>query len=136
MAKALTVTGASAANTTEPTADVTMTLSDYAFTLSKPLAAGRQSIKVENTAAQPHEVLLVQLAPGKTVEDLEKWSVDMKGPPPAKPMGGIAAFMKGKNAYFEATLTPGDYALICFVPDMKDGKPHYAHGMAQQFKVN
>jgi len=135
MAKALTVTGASAANTTEPTADVTMTLSDYAFTLSKPLAAGRQSIKVENAAAQPHEVVLVQLAPGKTIEDLGKWSVDMKGPPPGKPMGGIPAFMKGKNAYFEATLTPGDYALICFVPDTKDGKPHYAHGMAQQFKV-
>jgi len=135
MAKALTVTAAPNANMTEPTADVTMTLSDYAFTLSKPLAAGRQMIKVENAAAQPHEVLLVQLAPGKSIEDLGKWVADMKGPPPAKPMGGIPAFMKGKNAYFEATLTPGDYGLICFFPDAKDGKPHYTHGMVHQFKV-
>jgi hypothetical protein len=135
MAKALTVTAAPNANMTEPTADVTMTLSDYTFTMSKPLAAGRQMIKVENAAAQPHEVVLVQLAPGKTMEDLGKWVAEMKGPPPGKPLGGIPALMKGKNAYFEATLAPGDYGLICFISDVKDGKPHHAHGMVQQFKV-
>jgi hypothetical protein len=43
--------------------------------------------------------------------------------------------MKGKNTYFEADLAPGDYGMICFVPDAKDGKPHFAHGMIQQFKV-
>jgi len=135
MAKALTVTESANANTTEPTADVTMTLSDYAFTLSKPLVAGRQMIKVENGASQPHEVVLVQLAPGKTIEDVGKWAVDMKGPPPGKPIGGIPAFMKGKNAFFEVNLTAGDYGMICFVPDAKDGKPHFAHGMAQTIKV-
>ena len=107
MAKALTVTESPNANTTEPTADVTMTLSDYTFTLSKPLAAGRQMIKVENAASQPHEVVLVQLAPGKTIEDVGKWAADMKGPPPGKPIGGIPAFMKGKNTYFEVNLDAG-----------------------------
>jgi len=136
MMKSLTVTPAANANMTEPTADVTMTLNDYSFTLTKPLAAGRQMIKVENAAAQPHEVVLVQLEPGKTLEDLGKWVVDMKGPPPAKPLGGIPAIMKGKAAYFEATLTPGDYGLICFIPDAKDGKPHVQHGMAQPFKIS
>lgn len=136
MMKALTVTASPNANMTEPTADVTMTLSDYTFTLSKPLAAGRQMIKVENAAAQPHEVVLIQLPPGKTIEELGKWVVDMKGPPPGKPLGGIPAFMKGKNAFFEVNLEPGDYGLICFVPDVKDGKMHYTHGMMQQFKVS
>ena len=136
MSKALTVTAAPNANMTEPTADVTMTLNDYSFTTSKPLAAGRQMIKVENAAAQPHEVVLVQLAPGKTMQDLVAWSHDLKGPPPGKPIGGIPAFMKGKNAYFEASLEPGDYALICYVPDGKDGKPHFVHGMVQQLKIS
>ena len=135
MMRALTVTPSAGANTTEPAADVTLTLSDYTFTLSKPLAAGKQMIKVENGAAQPHEVVLVQLAPGKTIQDVGKWVFDMKGPPPGKPIGGIPAFVKGKNSFFEADLTPGEYGMICFVPDAKDGKPHVQHGMTTQFKV-
>jgi hypothetical protein len=31
--------------------------------------------------------------------------------------------------------TPGHYALICFVPDAKDGKAHFMHGMTQDFDV-
>jgi hypothetical protein len=135
MMKPLTVTP-STASTVEPNADVTLTLSDYTFTMSKPLAAGRQTIKVENAAAQPHEVVMVQLAPGKTMKDLEKWVFEMKGPRPGKPIGGIPGFMKGKNAYFDVDLTPGEYGMICFVPDMKDRKPHAAHGMVMQFKVS
>ena len=136
MTKSLTVTPSPNANMTEPTADVTLTLSDYTFTLSKPLVAGRQLIKVENVAGQPHEVVLVQLAPGKTIEDVGKWVMDMKGPPPGKPIGGIPAFRAGKNTFFDATLEPGDYGMICFIPDAKDGKPHFTHGMAKQFKVS
>ena len=136
MMKPLTVTPVANANMTEPTADVTLTLSDYTFTFSKPLAVGRQMIKVENGAQQPHEVVLVQLDSGKTIQDVGKWAESMKGPPPAKPIGGIPAFMPGKNTYFEVNLTPGDYGLICFVPDAKDGKPHVAHGMSQQFKIS
>ena len=136
MMRPLTVTPSANANTTEPAADVTLTLSDYTFALSKPLAAGKQMIKVENAAAQPHEVLLVQLAPGKTTEDVGKWVFDMKGPPPGKPIGGIPAFVPGKHSFFEADLAPGDYGMICFVPDAKDGKPHVQHGMMKQFKIS
>ena len=136
MMRPLVVKETPGANMTEPTADVTLTLNDYSFTLSKPLAAGRQMIKVENAAAQPHEVVLVQLAPGKTIQDLSKWVFDMKGPPPGKPIGGIPGFMKGKNTYFDASLEPGEYGMICFVPDAKDGKPHFEHGMMQQFKIS
>ena len=135
MMRSLTVTPSSNPMT-EPNADVTLTLSDYTFSLSKPLAAGRQMIKVANGASQPHEVVLVQLAPGKTIQDLGKWVFDMKGPPPGKPIGGIPAFIPGKRAFFEADLTPGDYGMICFVPDSKDGKPHVQHGMSTQFKVS
>jgi hypothetical protein len=135
MMKPLTVTP-STASIVEPNADVTVTLTDYTFTLSKPLVAGKQTIKVENAATQPHEVVLVQLAPGKTMDDLKKWVFDMKGPPPGKPMGGIPGFVKGKNAYFDVDLTPGDYGMICFIPDVKDGKMHVEHGMVTQFKIS
>ena len=32
-------------------------------------------------------------------------------------------------------LPAGDYALLCFVPDMKDGKAHYIHGMSKRIKI-
>ena len=92
--------------------------------------------RARRAAAQPHEVVLVQLEPGKTMADLAKWAGEMKGPPPGKPVGGIPAFMKGKTAYFDADLTPGDYGMICFVPDVKDGKMHAQHGMMTQFKIS
>ena len=40
------------------------------------------------------------------------------------------------SEYFTADLTPGNYALLCFVPDAKDGKPHLEHGMVKQFKIS
>lgn len=134
MTKAFTVVP-STSTATEPAADVTMRLSDYAFTMSDSLQAGMQTIRVENGAQQDHEVFLVQFAPGKTMADLIKWAETYQGPPPGKPMGGIAAIKSGAHAYFTVTLTPGDYGLLCFVPDAKDGKPHIAHGMARMVKI-
>jgi hypothetical protein len=38
---------------------------------------------------------------------------------------------------FAAELPRGDYALICFVPDQRDGegRPHVHRGMLRQFTV-
>jgi hypothetical protein len=120
-----------------PAAD-TVTLVDYGFKLSRPLAPGQHTILVENSGAQPHELVLLRLAPGKTVQDFGAWATTgkQKGPPPAMPLGGIAVLEKGGSGRFSVELTPGEYGLICFVPDGKDGKPHLMHGMESQFKVS
>ena len=137
MVRPFEVTPATAATTTElPEADATITLVDYDFQLSKPLTPGKQTILVENDGPQAHELALLKLAPGKTVADFAAWDEGgMKGPPPAEPVGGIVALDKGARASFTADLTPGDYGLICFVPDSKDGRPHLAHGMIKTIKV-
>jgi hypothetical protein len=137
MARPFTVTGASSPTASAiPTADVTIKLSDYDFQPSQPLKAGRQTIMVENAGPQPHEVVLLKLAPGKTTEDFAVWAEHMKGPPPAQPLGGVTILDKGGRGSFTADLTPGDYGFICFYPDQKDGKPHLAHGMMKTFKVS
>jgi hypothetical protein len=120
------------------TAEDTVRLADYSFETSRPLTPGRHTILVENTAAQPHELVLLRLAPGKTVDDFGKWATTggMKGPPPAMPMGGVGAIDAGGQGVFTADLAPGDYGLICFVPDAKDGKLHLMHGMMKQIKVS
>ena len=130
--------GTEAAAGTLPVAEDTVRLADYSFRTSRPLTAGHHTFLVENTAAQPHELVLLRLAPGKKVEDFGKWATTggMKGPPPAMPIGGLGVIDPGAQGVFIADLTPGDYGLICFVPDAKDGKPHLAHGMMQQIKVS
>jgi uncharacterized cupredoxin-like copper-binding protein len=118
-----------------PAASVTMTLFDYNFKLSGPIRAGTRTIRVHNTGKQHHEVQLVQLAPGKTVKEVLDWLGKPEGPPPGKAMGGIAGMEPGMTEYFTANFTPGKYGLICFLPDSKDGKPHFAHGMVQEITV-
>lgn len=121
----------------EPTADVTVTLSDYTFTLSAPLTAGTHTIRVENNGPQLHEVTIERLAPGKTLADFQQWVAGgMRGAPPAEPAGGYSALDKGKVGWVTITLTPGHYLLNCYVPDVKDGKPHLMHGMVKEVTVN
>jgi hypothetical protein len=118
-----------------PSSDNTLRLVDYQFVWEKPLHAGHQRVTVMNDAAQGHEVLFVQLAPGKTGTDMLNWLDKMAGPPPGKPMGGVSGILKGNPVSVPLDLVPGNYFLICFAPDAKDGKPHFMHGMVQTVAV-
>lgn len=126
----------SGAATSLPEADFIIKLVDFDFQTSKPLTPGKHAIMVENAGPQAHELVLVKLAPGKTIQDFATWAESMKGPPPATPVGGVGVLETGMRATFAADLTAGDYGLICFVPDAKDGKLHLAHGMMKNFKVS
>jgi uncharacterized cupredoxin-like copper-binding protein len=134
MVKPLTVTPAVSEAWMAP-ADVQVTLRDYAFEITPELTAGRHTLRVQNAAAQPHEVVLMKLAPGKTAQDLLAWMQTEQGPPPAMPMGGTTLLSTGELNQLTLDVEPGEYALLCFVPDAKDGAPHVAHGMVRQITV-
>jgi hypothetical protein len=136
MAKEIVVTPA-VSNTANANVRInsTMTLLDYAFQLSQPLAAGKQTIRVKNGAAQAHEVVFVRLQPGKKPADVLAWMEKMEGPPPGMPIGGTTPMAKGEENIITLDLTPGEYGLVCFAPDAKDGKPHFMHGMVTQFTI-
>jgi hypothetical protein len=134
MMRALTVT-ASTGPVKAPVPDVTITLNDYSFTPSAPLTAGHHVIKIENAGAQWHEMVLVRLEPGKKIEDFAKWGDKPVGPPPGTPLNGAASISVGEVNFIEVDLTPGEYGFLCFLPDVKDHKPHLLHGMIQQFTV-
>ncbi len=55
--------------------------------------------------------------------------------PPGKPIGGVSGIAKGGLAYVPVDLEPGESGRFCFLPDVKDGKLHIAHGMIMQFAV-
>ncbi len=136
MARPLTVTAASGPAAPLPPSDMTLTLVDYAFAFSAPPTAGSHVIHVENAGSQAHELALFRFLPGKTMDDLVAWAQTYDGPAPVTPVGGVSAFKPGMVADVYVTLTPGEYAALCFVPDAKDGQPHLVHGMALPFQVS
>ena len=137
MTRGLVVTPSTAAPAPEPTPTTTLTLADYKFDFSTPLKSGENVVRVENAADQPHEVVLIKLAPGKTMKDIQAWLPKSDKDPnvPGTPMGGIVALAKGQHAFFTANLDAGEYVLVCFLGDTKDHKPHFVHGMVQSFKI-
>ena len=135
MSRELTVTGPSRAAGPEPEADIVVKLVDYDFELSRPLTAGKHTIRVENAGAQPHEIAIVRLNPGKKPSDFTAWGMKPVGPRPGTIHGGVSGIMPGTHAFVEVDLPPGDYGLLCFLPDAKDGKPHFMHGMEKETSV-
>ena len=135
MARALEVTqGASTA--AMPAADITVKLSDYSFDITGPLTAGRHVIRVEDAGPQMHELVFVKLEAGKTVQQMAQWLEKPAGPPPGALVNGASPMTLGVANTTVVDLAAGDYGMICFVPDAKDGKPHIAHGMVKQITVN
>jgi hypothetical protein len=134
MSRPLTVTaGAPAAPL--PEATITVTMSDYAFAADKPFTAGRQTIRAVNVGKEPHEIILLKLDEGKTVDDFGMWMATMQGPPPAMPMGGASPLVAGKDMQFDVDLTPGNYAMLCVLPDPTGMKMHIEHGMVHPFVI-
>jgi uncharacterized cupredoxin-like copper-binding protein len=131
------VTEAAAPATSEPSPDVVLTLKDFDFEFSKPLTPGEHLIKVETAQGQPHELVLVRLGDGVTAQQVVATEMGQnKGPRPSYTfVGGVAPMEAGRHAYINARLEPGNYALICFIPDAKDGKPHFSHGMVKEIRI-
>jgi hypothetical protein len=135
MYKAFTVVAATTAGPAEPKADVEVALKDYTWTMSTPITAGEHMLKLHTEPGQPHEAVILRVAAGKTSKDVLAWMEKMAGPPPVESVQGISAMQAGEVQYEKMTFTPGHYAILCFVPDAKDGKAHFMHGMTLDFDV-
>jgi hypothetical protein len=118
-----------------PEADLVLRLTDYDFEFSAPVTAGRHLIRVEVETGQPHEVVFVRLEPGKTAMEMAQYALKPQGPPPGTTIGGTSGLAAGQHNLVPITFEPGEYGLICFLPDAADGRPHLLHGMIKQIKV-
>ncbi len=135
MVSVLNVSG-TARPATPPIAVATAQLRDFAFDLPKPFD-GHGTLQVINDGPQPHELTLLALAPGKTLEDVVAFFAEARhsGPPPFSDAGGLGAIGAGQTAWVDLDLAPGEYAAICLVPDPATGKPHLMLGMVAAFTV-
>lgn len=126
-----------------PTASVSVDLVDFAFTgIGATLPAGKTTIAVSNKGQQSHEMSLLRLK-GITAGDLRKLlttppdpnAPPPSGPPPYESAGGFQGIAPGGNGWTTVNLTPGEYVLLCFLPDQASGKPHVALGMFKPLTV-
>lgn len=113
-----------------PAAAATVEAKDFGFSSTPKLTAGTNVLKLNNQGNQIHELALAELASGKTVDDLSKWSAAPAGPPPAKFLQGVAV-KPGEQATAEFIATKGGtYAFVCIIPDfLGDFAPHITKGM-------
>lgn len=136
-----------AARAAEPKATATIRLADHSFAPVEPIAAGRHLVRVENTGAHGHDINMIRLAPGMTIDHVSRALNPERArrpgerdqpPPPVESLGtlvgGLAAIAGGSQAFFEAELAPGDYALFCMAT-APDGKSHIEHGMLRRLTV-
>ena len=91
--------------------------------------AGKVEFDVTNAAMKTgHEMILVKLtSKGETLPlDPAKHRIDEKA---VKSLGEVSNLKAGANGVLKASVTPGDYMLLCNI------KGHYEAGMAAPFTV-
>lgn len=142
MIKPLTVTAKPAEQLVAPKAP-TVQLGDFAFSgQAASYKAGKVTLEGLNKGKQVHELIAIKIQEGLAPDQLRQMLAGPPpagGPPPGPPpftfAGGMQAVMPEQKAYGEFDLTPGQYAFICFVPDLASGKPHVELGMFAPFTV-
>lgn len=122
----------------EPHADVDIALTDYAIALPNAVHAGKRVFRIENHGALTHDLELFRLSPGADTADVMSWlDTPAAGSARVHPLGGIVGEDHGLHTFFDVTLTPGDYMMLCWMPDEKTGVPHfYGHHMWMKFHVS
>ncbi len=130
------VVASTARPATPPKSDLTITMQDFSFTMPETLKAGPQVWQIVNKGPQPHEIALIKLAEGKTIDDVMDWMHHPMGPPPYEDAGGMQGLTAGGTGYFHVDLKPGVYVALCHIPDPHTGKAHEELGMVKMFTVN
>lgn len=116
-------------------ADATVTLLDFSFIMPTEVKAGPQVWEITNEGPQPHEIMLVKLADGKTMADIQAFMANPHGTPPFSQIGGFQGINPGGTGWLNLDLTPGEYVALCHIPDPASGKAHEELGMVMPFSV-
>ena len=93
------------------------------------------TFQLVNDGKDLHHITIVRIDSGKTLADL-KHELAMPAAPPSwvSLMGGPNAVGPAQESNATLDLTPGSYAMVCFV-DQPGGVPHFAKGMIRPFTV-
>ena len=125
----------SSGSATLPSAELTLKMYEWNYTLEGPLNAGRRTIRVDNTGQFEHQVWIVRLLEGKGLADAVKWAEKPAGAPPFEGVGGTTNLARGHSVNVTVDLLPGDYALLCVSYNPLSKHLHSQHGMIRAIRV-
>lgn len=114
-----------------PPQSVSVTMREYGYDYKPPAAAGRIVFNARNAGKVDHEMVVVTLGDGipPIAEQLQSGN-RLVVPTVAR----LSSRKPGSSGTFALDLTPGRYALICFVKD-PDGGQHAQKGMSTEFRL-
>lgn len=123
-----------------PAAGIKADLKDFAVILPDEIKAGPQTWHIQNSGGQWHELQIVRLNEGVTIQeviDLMGQDGPPAGPPPFEPVAFVPPLSEGEQLWTTFDLEPGVYTIICVLPDVA-GAEHHSHaqlGMVRQLTV-
>jgi hypothetical protein len=130
---------ASAQPITQPAADTaemneaTFIATEYAYEGPQSIPGGWSRLTLNNQGKLAHDLMVVKLDPGKTLDDVMT-ALEAEGPPEwAQLYGGVTA-QPGQSESYVVDLTPGNYVLLSF-GESEDGPPDAAQGMIASLTV-
>ncbi len=124
MAKPVTVLpGTQPAKASEPAANLTVTISDAApIPIPATITAGPQTWKIAVAGTTLHELTIVRLAPGKTVQDVIAFlNAGRRGSSPGDPVAGMQLLPPGQSGWLIFDLEPGEYT-VNDIPPVEAGQ--------------
>lgn len=122
---------------------VDITAADYAFQgVPSELDAGVASFEFKNGGTEVHEMVLFRRNDGVTETVDQLLAMPEEEVETKTTMVAATGANPGQQEYAIADLTPGTYAMICFVPEgttseeaYGSGQPHSMRGMVFEFTV-
>ncbi len=114
---------------------VAVTERDFAFDVQASVPAGEQTFVVTNVGAQAHEMIVARLNDGDFERARVAFTTPGGAPPPLTAVKSLGAMRPTTTGQVMLNLTPGTYALFCFLPDPTTGTLHVLLGMVAGLTV-
>lgn len=119
-----------------PQADVIVHMKEYAFEMPKSLPSGKQLWQFTNQGEFLHNLGIIRLGGGKSMDDLIAWMKEQQGPEPFEYFTMWNILSPGGTSWGEIELQPGQYLAVDFMPDFaSEGGWNMEQGMVSAFTV-
>ena len=116
--------------------DLTVRIKDSNVTVLGTVRTGQRIVQVDNAGARPHELLIVRLRPGKTIDDVRRWDRDRAESPPFFYVGGLTPMSSGVTAQTKLLLQRGVHVVLCAMRHGGARERDYQRGVMTSFMVN
>lgn len=113
--------------------EATFIATEYAYQGPERLAGGWTRLTLDNQGQLAHDLIVVKLGEGKTLDDVMA-ALEAEGPPDWAQFYGGVTVEPGASESYTVDLTPGNYVLLSF-GQAEDAPPDAALGMVASLTV-